>query len=133
MRTPIAPLRVLFDDKRESNLDQLLFACLGDHDARDRLRLASLVRRHAETVMKKKMLYIAGGLAGVVVILMIPANLFIDANSFRPVIEAQLSNSLGRQVNVGDFNLSLLSVGLHAQDISIADDPASSHTEIPSG
>ena len=128
MRTPIAPLRVLFDDKSESNLDQLLFACLGDHNARDRLRLASLVRRHAETVMKKKMLYIAGGLAGGVVILMITAHLLIDANSFRPVIEAQLSNSLGRQVKVGDLSLSLFSGGLYAQDISIADDPAFSHT-----
>ena len=77
--------------------------------------------------MKKKMLYIAGGLAGVVVILVIAAYLLIDANSFRPAIEAQLSNSLGRQVKVGDLNLSLFSGGISARDISIADDPAFSH------
>jgi AsmA protein len=78
--------------------------------------------------MKKKLLYIAGGLAAVVVILVITAYLLIDANSFRPTIEAQLSNSLGRKVQVGDLNLSLFSGGLSARDVSIADDPAFSHT-----
>ena len=77
--------------------------------------------------MKKKMLYIAGGLAGVMVILVIAAYLLIDANSFRPAIEAQLSNSLGRQVKAGDLSLSLFSGGISVRDISIADDPAFSH------
>lgn len=74
--------------------------------------------------MKKKMLYIAGGLVGVVLILVITAYLLIDANSFRPTIEAQLSNSLGRKVQVADLSLSLFSGGISARDISIADDPA---------
>jgi AsmA protein len=78
--------------------------------------------------MKKKMLYIAGGLAGFVVILVITGYLLIDANSFRPTIEAQLSNSLGRKVQVGDLSLSLFSGGLSARDISVADDPAFSQT-----
>jgi AsmA protein len=74
--------------------------------------------------MKTKLLYIAGGLAGVVVILTITAYLLIDANRFRPTIEAQLSNSLNRKVQVGDLSLSLFSGGISARDISIADDPA---------
>ena len=78
--------------------------------------------------MKKKMLYIAGGLAGAVVILVITAFLLIDANSFRPTIEAQLSTSLGRKVQVGDLSLSLFSGGISARDITIADDSAFSHT-----
>jgi AsmA protein len=78
--------------------------------------------------MRKKIFYIAGGLAGAVVILLIAAWLMIDANSFRPAIESQLSNSLGRKVQVGDLSLSLFSGGLSAHDISIADDPAFSHT-----
>jgi len=78
--------------------------------------------------MKKKMLYIAGGLAGVVVILVITAYLLLDANSFRPTIEAQLSNALDRKVQVGDLKLSLFAGGISARDISIADDPAFSHT-----
>ena len=74
--------------------------------------------------MKKKIWYIAGGLAGVVVILVIAAYLLIDANSFRPTIEAQLSSSLGRKVQVGGLSLALFSGGVSAQDINIADDPA---------
>lgn len=78
--------------------------------------------------MKKKILYIAEGLAGVVVILVVTALLFINANSFRPTIEAQLGDALGRKVQVGDLNMSLFAGGLSARDISIADDPAFSHT-----
>ncbi|HEV2962284.1 MAG TPA: AsmA family protein, partial [Candidatus Angelobacter sp.] len=78
--------------------------------------------------MKKKILYIAGGLAGLVVVLVIAAYLLIDANSFRPTIEAQLSKSLNRKVQVGNLSLSLFSGGISARDISIADDPAFSHT-----
>lgn len=78
--------------------------------------------------MKKKILYIAGGLAGLVVILVIAAYLFIDANRFRPTIETQLSNSLGRKVLVGNLSLSLFSGGISARDISVADDPAFSQS-----
>ncbi|HWZ42699.1 MAG TPA: AsmA family protein [Candidatus Saccharimonadales bacterium] len=78
--------------------------------------------------MKKKILYVAAGLAGVVVLAVIAAFLLIDANSLRPAIESQLSNSLGRKVQVGDLGLSLFSGGVSARDISIADDPAFSHT-----
>jgi AsmA protein len=78
--------------------------------------------------MKKKFLYIAGGLAGVVVILLIAAFMFIDANSFRPTIETQLGSSLGRKVQLGNLSMSLFAGGLSAQNISIADDPAFSNT-----
>lgn len=78
--------------------------------------------------MKRKILYIAGGLAGLVVVLLIAVYLFIDANSFRPTIEAQLSNSLGRKVQLGELSMSLFAGGMSAQNISIADDPAFSHT-----
>jgi AsmA protein len=93
-----------------------------------RPQAASLGRRNAEAIVKKKLLYIAGGLAGVVVILVITVYMLIDVNSFRPAIEAQLSNSLGRTVQVGHLSLSLFSGGISARDISIADDPAFSHT-----
>ncbi|HEV3039602.1 MAG TPA: AsmA family protein, partial [Candidatus Angelobacter sp.] len=78
--------------------------------------------------MKKKILYITGGLAGLVVVLVIAAYLLIDANSFRPTIEAQLSKSLNRKVQVGNLSLSLFSGGISARDISIADDPAFGRT-----
>jgi len=78
--------------------------------------------------MKKKIFYIAGGLAGLVVILGITAYLLFDAKSFRPTIEAQLGNALGRKVQIGDLKLSLFAGGISARNISIADDPTVSHT-----
>ena len=46
----------------------------------------------------------------------------LDANTFRPTIETQLTVALGRTVRLGDLRLSLLSGGLVAKNLSIADD-----------
>lgn len=51
----------------------------------------------------------------------------IDANQFKPRIEAELTKALGREVKLGDLKLSILSGGVAAGDLSIADDPAFSH------
>ncbi|MEO8097234.1 MAG: AsmA family protein, partial [Acidobacteriota bacterium] len=48
----------------------------------------------------------------------------IDANRFRPLLEQQLSQSLGRKVTIGDLSLAVLSGGVAASDLSIAEDPA---------
>jgi AsmA protein len=58
----------------------------------------------------------------IIAILLIP--LFVNANTFRPTLEAQLSNALGRPVTLGNLSLSLFSGSLVASNISIADDPA---------
>jgi AsmA protein len=47
----------------------------------------------------------------------------IDVNHFRPEIEQQLSAALGRQVKLGNMNLSILGGSVSAADLSIADDP----------
>lgn len=49
--------------------------------------------------------------------------LFVDANTFRPVIEKQLTKELGRAVKLGDLRLSVFSRSLVAKDLSVADDP----------
>ena len=49
--------------------------------------------------------------------------LLVNVNSFRPQIESRLTAALGRQVKVGNLSLSLLSGGVRADDLSIADDP----------
>jgi AsmA protein len=49
---------------------------------------------------------------------------FIDADTFRPKVEDQLSTSLGRKVSLGHLSLSLITGSLVADNISIADDPA---------
>jgi AsmA protein len=46
----------------------------------------------------------------------------INADTFRPKIESELSSSLGRKVTLGHLSLSLITGSLVANDISIADD-----------
>ncbi len=60
----------------------------------------------------------------VLVIAAVAAVMFVDADTFRPQIEAQLTASLGRKVTLGKLHLSLLNGALSATDIVIADDPA---------
>jgi AsmA protein len=48
----------------------------------------------------------------------------IDVNSFRPKIEAEATNALGREVKLGDLSLSILSGTVGVENISIADDSA---------
>jgi AsmA protein len=49
--------------------------------------------------------------------------LFVDANTFRPIIESRLTTALSRKVTLGDLSLSLRTGGLVANDLSIAEDP----------
>jgi AsmA protein len=58
----------------------------------------------------------------IVIVLVLP--FLINVNSFRPRIESELTNALGRKVTVGNLSLSLWSGSLAADDIAIADDPA---------
>jgi AsmA protein len=69
-------------------------------------------------------------LAGVVVLLLLAVllvPLFINANTFRPTLEPQLSSALGRNVTLGNLSFSVFSGSLVADNISIADDPAFSN------
>src|SRR5260370_19275537 len=76
----------------------------------------------------KRGLKILGIVVGVLVVIVIIVPFFIDATSFRPKLESELSGALGRQVKVGNLSLSLLSGSVTADDISIADDPEFSKT-----
>lgn len=49
--------------------------------------------------------------------------LFVDANTFRPMIESRLTVALSRKVTVGDLSLSVLTGSLVANDLAIAEDP----------
>jgi AsmA protein len=61
---------------------------------------------------------------GILVLILIALPFFISINQFRPTIEEKLTTALGRQVQVGNLSLSILSGSLSADDLSIADDPA---------
>jgi AsmA protein len=73
-------------------------------------------------------LKIAAIVVGVLILIVIIIPFFIDANSFRPKLEADLTAALGRQVKVGNLSLSLFSGAVKADDISIADDSAFSQS-----
>ncbi len=72
----------------------------------------------------KRILKIAAIVVGILIVIAIALPFFVDANTFRPKLESELTAALGRQVKVGNLSLSVLSGGITADDISIADDPA---------
>jgi AsmA protein len=72
----------------------------------------------------KRALKILAIVIGVLIVIAIALPFFVDANTFRPKLESELSDALGRPVKVGNLTLSLFSGGVSADDISIADDPA---------
>jgi AsmA protein len=76
----------------------------------------------------KRILKILAIVVGILVVILIALPFLIDVNAFRPKLESELTDALGRQVKVGNLSLSLLSGGVAADDISIADDPAFSKT-----
>jgi len=71
----------------------------------------------------KRILKIVAIIVGVLIVIVIAVPFFIDANTFRPTLESELTEALGREVKVGDLSLSLLSGAVTADNISIADDP----------
>ena len=77
--------------------------------------------------MKRLLKWIAI-LIAIVIILVLVLPFVIDVNTFRPRIESELTNALGRKVTVGNLSLSLWSGSLAADKIEIADDPSFSHT-----
>ena len=62
-------------------------------------------------------------LVGLVVLALASSPFFVNANTFRPTIETQLTSALGRSVKLGDLGLSIFSASLIAKDLSVADDP----------
>jgi AsmA protein len=66
---------------------------------------------------------VVGVIIALLIILVIVVPFFIDANTFRPKLESELTDALGRQVKVGNLSLALWSGSVAADNISIADDP----------
>lgn len=65
---------------------------------------------------------------GVLIVIVIAVPFLVDANTFRPTLESDLSGALGRTVKVSDLSFSLLSGSVSADDITIADDSKFSKT-----
>lgn len=76
--------------------------------------------------MKRLLMGILGVLL-LVVVLGVGALLLVDANHFRPQIQATLGQALGREVTLGKLHASVWSGSLDADEIRIGDDPAFGH------
>jgi AsmA protein len=76
--------------------------------------------------MKRVLKWIAIIIA-LLIILVLVLPFVINVNDFRPRIESELTNALGRKVTVGNLKLSLWSGSLAADNIAIADDPSFSN------
>ena len=72
--------------------------------------------------MSKKLKWIAIAIVAVILILAI-LPFFIPVNKFRPTIEQNASDALGRKVQFGNLSLSILGGSLGIEDLSINDDP----------
>jgi len=72
----------------------------------------------------KRILKIVAIVVGMLIVIAIAIPFFVDANTFRPKLESELTDALGREVKVGNLKLSVFSGSVSADDIAIADDPA---------
>lgn len=71
---------------------------------------------------RRTKIIIIAAVAVLVVVGLLP--LLINANTFRPVLESNLSQALGRKVHLGDMSFSPFTGNLVAKEVSISDDPA---------
>ncbi len=74
--------------------------------------------------MKKRWVKAVVAAAVLLVAILVLVPFFVNADTFRPTIQSELSSALGRKVTLGHISLSLLTGSLVAKDISIADDPS---------
>lgn len=76
----------------------------------------------------KKVLVIVGIIVAVLIVVVAAIPFFIDANTFKPTLETDLSEALGRQVQIGNISLQIWSGSIVVDNVAIADDPAFSHS-----
>src|SRR6185437_815539 len=74
--------------------------------------------------MKKPWIKWIAVAVAVVVVILIVLPFAVNADTFRPTVQNELSSALGRRVTLSHLGFSLFSGSLVAKDISIADDPA---------
>ena len=75
-------------------------------------------------MLQKRWVKIALAVVALFILVIILVPLFVNANTFRPEVEDQLTKLLGRRVTIEHLSFSLLGGSLVAENIAIADDPA---------
>jgi AsmA protein len=74
--------------------------------------------------MQKRWMKISIAVAALFLAVVVIVPFLVNADTFRPKLQAQLSSALDRQITLGYLSFSLLKGSIVAQNISIADDPA---------
>src|SRR6185436_6355309 len=77
------------------------------------------------TALMKRILRWSAIVVLILVLAVLAVPLFIDANQFRPALEARFSAALERQVTIGDHSVALFSGGVAVRDVTIAGEPGS--------
>lgn len=72
--------------------------------------------------MSSKLKWIGIAIVAIILILLIVPFL-IPVNKFKPTIESEASDALGRKVQLGNLSLSLITGSVGIDEVSIADDP----------
>ncbi|HTM18071.1 MAG TPA: hypothetical protein VL135_14255 [Terracidiphilus sp.] len=75
-------------------------------------------------MIDKRWFFVGVLVVGVFLAVIVLLPFFLNADAFRPTIETQLSNSLGRTVTMGKLSFSLMQASLIADEVVISDDPA---------
>ncbi len=74
--------------------------------------------------MHRRWVKVVIGIVAAIILILIIVPLFVNADTFRPTVEDQLSSLLGRKVTFDHMSFSLFGGSLVAENIAIADDPA---------
>ncbi len=74
--------------------------------------------------LPRKLLIGTGIALGILLVAALALPFLVDVNRFKPLAESQAKAALGREVKIGNLELSLLSGGVRANTVSVADDPA---------
>jgi AsmA protein len=71
----------------------------------------------------KRFAIVLGIVVVILIVVVVALPFFVDANQFRPRLEAELTKALGRDVKLGNLALALYSGSVTASDVLISDDP----------
>lgn len=77
----------------------------------------------AKNAWGKRWVKVVTVLFALVIILVFIVPLFVNADTFRPMIESDISSAVGRKVTLGHLSFSLWTGSIKADNIVIADDP----------
>jgi AsmA protein len=75
-------------------------------------------------LIDKRWFFVGALVVGVFLFVILLVPFFVNADSFRPIVESQLTSALGRNVTMGKLSFSLMHASLIAEDLVIEDDTA---------